>query len=58
MNEQINITTFSRALKSEKDESRLFEALIKLTEVQDPQVIADAKGGQPTPLGSWSGWRL
>ncbi len=56
MNEQINITTFTHALKSENDESRFFEALIKLTEVEDPQVISDAKGGGPTPLGSWSGW--
>jgi hypothetical protein len=56
MNEQIKITTFSRALELEKDESRLFEALDKLTELQDPQIVADAKGSRPTPLGSWSGW--
>ncbi len=58
MNEQIKITTFTYALKSENDESHLFEALIKLTEIQDPQVIADAKPGGPVPLGSWSGWSM
>lgn len=56
MNEQIEITTFNRAMESEKDESPLFEALFRLTEVQDPQIFLTAKGGQPTPLGSWSGW--
>ena len=56
MNEQIKIMTFNHALKSKNDEGRLYEALDKLKELQDPQLLADAKGSQPTPLGSWSGW--
>jgi len=53
MNE-LNIATFFELLNSDSGDNVLLEALRKLTEVQDPEAITEAKA--PQKLGGWGGW--
>lgn len=56
MNQQMNISTFHSLLTADTEGDTLFDALRKLTEIKDPQEIAEAKS--PQPLGSWAGWNF
>ena len=60
MNATLSIEQFGQALSSDQAQSGLFEALRKLTNVQDTDLVRKfnpfpPKGGAE-PMSGWGGW--
>ena len=57
MEKPLSIGKFWQAMQSAEESSPLLEALRKLSEITDPELVtSQVKKDGPSPLGSWGGW--
>lgn len=55
MEKPVRIDAFHKSLNDRQEGSVLMSALRKLTDVKSTRDLAS---GQPSPMGTWSGWSM